>query len=287
VRGENDYTPIFLPWHAHPARTPAWYAAQARDIQARTGGLDDLHQEYPATDLQALAPRAVDKIFPAVQLNACYSPLEVTGCACSLGGDMPPLPSGVFVHVPPDSDRHYVIGVDPAEGNPQSDESAAVVLDVITSEEVATLGERTDPARFAAHVDALGRAYNDAAVLVERNNHGHAVLLWLREFSRLRVLRGGDGQPGWMTTGASKHTAFDHAAAMIREGGLIIHDETTFLQMAAVDGRTLQAPVGQHDDRAMACVLALAALKWCSVIYAPGVLLPARDVIWEADRASW
>jgi hypothetical protein len=56
VRGENDYTPIFLPWHAHPARTPAWYAAQARDIQARTGGLDDLHQEYPATDLQALAP---------------------------------------------------------------------------------------------------------------------------------------------------------------------------------------------------------------------------------------
>ena len=29
LRGENDYTPIFLPWHANPARTPEWYAEQA------------------------------------------------------------------------------------------------------------------------------------------------------------------------------------------------------------------------------------------------------------------
>ena len=58
VAGENDYAPIFLPWHSHPGRTPEWYAEQARDIRARTGGLDDLHQEYPATDLEALAPRA-------------------------------------------------------------------------------------------------------------------------------------------------------------------------------------------------------------------------------------
>ena len=69
VAGENDYAPIFLPWHAHPGRTATWYAEQARDIRARTGGLDDLHQEYPATDLEALAPRAVDKFFPAEWLS--------------------------------------------------------------------------------------------------------------------------------------------------------------------------------------------------------------------------
>ena len=57
VARENDYAAIFIPWHGHPGRTPQWYAEQARDVRARTGGLDDLHQEYPATALEALAPR--------------------------------------------------------------------------------------------------------------------------------------------------------------------------------------------------------------------------------------
>jgi hypothetical protein len=64
VAGENDYEPIFLPWHAHPGRTSGWYAQQERDFRARPGGLDALHQEYPASDLEALAPRAVDKSSP-------------------------------------------------------------------------------------------------------------------------------------------------------------------------------------------------------------------------------
>ena len=40
--GENDWTPIFLPWTSHPARDAIWYEAQKRDILARTGSLDDL-----------------------------------------------------------------------------------------------------------------------------------------------------------------------------------------------------------------------------------------------------
>ena len=194
LRGENDYTPIFLPWHANPARTPEWYAEQARDIQARTGGLDDLHQEYPATDLEALAPRAVDKYFPASLLDQCYVPLppyhigddEVAALQARADaakaawywkyaradeetGEMPPMPRadripspseipGLTVYVPPDPDHHYVIGADPAEGNPQSDESAAMVLDTDTNEQVATLGLRCDPELFAAHLLEAGQA---------------------------------------------------------------------------------------------------------------------------------
>jgi hypothetical protein len=51
-----------------------------------------------------------------------------------------------------------------------------------------------------SHVDVVGRWYNHAAVLVERNNHGHAVLLWLRDYSGLNRLGGQDGNPGWQTT---------------------------------------------------------------------------------------
>jgi hypothetical protein len=67
-RGENGWTSVFLPWHAHPDRSPTWYAAQEADVLARTGGLDDLHQEYPSDAFQALAPRSRDNSF---RRNGC------------------------------------------------------------------------------------------------------------------------------------------------------------------------------------------------------------------------
>ena len=323
VAGENDYAAIFMPWYGHPGRTPQWYAEQARDIRARTGGLDDLHQEYPATDLEALAPRAVDKFFPAEWLDRCYEPLKVEGArvpgtlslpkdACPelaeglKVGEADPEPSildlapFVTVHVPPQPDHTYVIGADPAEGNPQSDESAAVVLDLANGEQVATLGLRCDPEMFAVYLNRLAKAYGsvthtrygsfpcEAGILVERNNHGHAVLLVLRQLGA-SLLRGLDDEPGWATTGASKSMLFDLAAKDIREGGLRLHDETTFWQLTAIDGATLAAPPGQHDDRAMACVLALAALRSCR----PGLVsvpaIPPVDVMARLadERRCW
>ena len=71
----------------------------------------------------------------------------------------PDLP-GLTVHVPPQPGHTYVIGADPAEGNPQSDESAAVVLDYANGEQVATLGLRCDPEMFAVHLDRLARLYD-------------------------------------------------------------------------------------------------------------------------------
>ena len=254
----------------------------------RTGGLDDLYQEYPATVAEALAPRAVDKLFRAEYLNARYEP-RVWQAEPGADGAVPPPPDlpALIIHTPPEPEADYVVGADPAEGNPESDESAAVVLNVVTGEQVATMGERTDPARFAAHLAELARYYNEAPLLVERNNHGHAVLLWLREMASAWVLRGRDHEAGWMTTGASKHMAFDHAAAVIREGGLILRDETTFFQMAAVDGNTLKAPPGQRDDRAVACVLALAAIRWCGVVYHPGYMIPPVDIFADCGKLEW
>jgi hypothetical protein len=85
--------------------------------------------------------------------------------------------------------------------------------------------------------------------MVERNNHGHAVILALR-YIGASLLRGLDGEIGWATTGASKHLMFDQAAKDIREGGLRLRDETTYGQLTSIDGATLAAPPGQHDDRA-------------------------------------
>ena len=198
---------------------------------------------------------------------------------------------GLTVHVPPQPGHTYVIGADPAEGNPQSDESAAVVLDYANGEQVATLGLRCDPEMFAVHLDRLARLYDDsplgAEIMVERNNHGHAVILALR-YIGASLLRGPDRELGWAMTGDSKPLLFDQAAKDIREGGLRLHDETTYYQLLSIDGATLAAPPGQHDDRAMACVLALAALRVASgPNRGKSFIISARDVIEEADEGQW
>ena len=143
-RDENGWTPVFLPWHAHPARSAEWYAGQKADILSRTGSLDDLYQEYPADAFEALAPRSSDKFFPGEWLRACW----VEGSSGANPDPAPPIP-GLSVHASPAEDGVYVIGADPAEGNPQSDESAAVVLDCETGEHVSTLGAAAATRRFS------------------------------------------------------------------------------------------------------------------------------------------
>lgn len=70
--GETPYKHLFLPWHARPERTPAWYEAQRQDSLARTGTLDSLFEQYPATDVEALAPNSLDKRVPAAWIQQCF-----------------------------------------------------------------------------------------------------------------------------------------------------------------------------------------------------------------------
>jgi hypothetical protein len=281
VAEESDWAPVFLPWSARPDRSPGWYEEQRRDVMARTGSTDDLWQEYPATDFEALAGRSMDKRFAPIWLkNADRTGLPVLG----VGPSVP----GCSVFVAPDRSGTYVIGADPAEGNPQSDESAASVVDAISGEQVAVLAGRFDPSVFAGHLAALSTFFNDCEVLVERNNHGHAVLLWLSEFSKVSCLSGLDGKTGWLESGKSKPLAFDAAADAFRDGATLVRDAGTRDQLASIEGSTLKAPEGQHDDRAVAHVLALTALRWgAGSRVVGGVAAPAVDVIGASDRGGW
>lgn len=270
---------LFLGWNSRPDRDLAWYEVQKADILARTGGLDGLHQEYPASDAEALAPRTSDVRFPAAWLALC------SGLGASVV-DGPAVP-GLECYAEPGPGRAYVIAADPAEGNPQSDESAATVLEWDMGVEVASLAGRFDPAVFAAHLAVLSERYNDAAVLVERNNHGHAVLLWLADNSHVQCLAGLDGKEGWLTTSKSKTLAFDAAADRFRAGDCLIRSAETLRQLQAIEGSTLDAPEGQHDDRAMSFVLALAALHFCASGTGLSAVIPVVDPVAEADRGGW
>lgn len=254
----NEWAAVFLPWFKRPDRTAKWYAAQRRDVQTRTGALDELYEQYPATDVQALAPATLSKRIAAEWLQRCYAELPPLSDEALKAAGAPAIP-GLAVYRLPEPRHLYVIGADPAEGNPTSDDSAATVLDKATGEEVARLRGKLQPSTLASHVDALGRWFNGAAVLVERNNHGHAVLLWLKEHSRLKKLAGWDGRAGWLSSQKGKTLLYDEAADAFRDDVTELHSFDTFTQLSSIDGSTLAAPEGELDDLADSYALALAA----------------------------
>lgn len=254
-RGKTDWRAVFLPWHARPGRNEQWYEVQKADILARTGALDDLHQEYPATDTEALAPRSLDKRISPMWIEACYEELEPLHIR-----NAPAIP-GLEIYVPPIPERRYVLGGDPAEGNPTSDDSAITVLDFATGEECAVLAGKFEPSTLGSHIQIVSAYYNGAPAMIERNNHGHAVIQWVDEHAKkVKLLKGHDDKPGWMSSKLGKALLYTECADHFRNNAIdstkILHSFVTYQQLASIEGATLLAPEGQHDDRADSYALA-------------------------------
>lgn len=250
AKNKNGWVSIFLPWHVHPGRDAAWYERQKIDIESRTGALDDLYEQYPATDTEALAPRSLDKRIASMWIEACYVEIE------PIEDLRAPAIPGLRIYRAPLAGRQYVIGVDPAEGNPTSDDSALTVLDVLTGEECAVLNGKFQPSIMAGYADVIGHYYNRAALMVERNNHGHAVLLWLEEHSRLRRLPGHDTKTGWMSSALGKSLLYNQIADCFRDGETTLHSFQTYTQLASIEGSSLRSPEGENDDLADSYALA-------------------------------
>ena len=284
-RGTNEYRAIFLPWTARPGRSPEWYVSIQRDMWEQKGTDDDLHQEYPETPEQALGARTLDKRLPPVFLQrvACEAtPLPVDRWRADV-----PLVDGLLVYRLPTPGQLYVLGADPAEGNPTSDESALCVLDAVSGAQMAVCAGRFQPAVMAQKADQIGTFYNRADAMVERNNHGHAVLLWLSENGNLRLLPGLDGRPGWLSNAKGKALMYDAVVEGCRDGGLELYDSETIRQLGGLEGSSLRAPAGDHDDRADALALAFAGAGAAGMADQEPIVIRGVDPLQAMDRETF
>lgn len=257
LANEGPWRCLFLPWHARPDRDAAWYERQKADSLTRTGSLDSLWEQYPGTPEEALAARTLDKRIPLPWLQRCYKPLPPLTLEQLREAGAPAVP-GLLVWKPPEKGQKCVVGGDPAQGNPTSDDSAACVLDAKTGEQLAAFAGKHDPVVFASYIDKVGCWYNHSCYMVERNNHGHAVIAWLRDNSKLRCLKGHDKNPGWLSSTTGKVLLYDGCADAVREGEVLIRDPKTFQQLCDLEGNTLRAPEGMMDDAADSCAFAIA-----------------------------
>lgn len=275
----NEYKAVFLSWRERPGRSAAWYERVKAEMIAQDGSDDNLFQEYPSTVDEALAPKQLGKRIPFKWIEA------VTDDRMELG-EGPAIP-GCRVYVAPQPGHLYVIGADSAEGNPQSDDSVALVLDAGDWSEVAVMGGKFEPAVFAGYIDILAAYYNNASVMPERNNHGHATILALHTNGKSRVQAGHDNKPGWLSNEKGKTLMYDLAAEIIRDGSTVLRSAETRSQLASVESATLRAPKGLHDDHADAYCLALCALRWGFVSGETSTVLTPVDPLVAYDKGGF
>ena len=170
----------------------------------------------------------------------------------------------------PVSNKEYRIGADVSEGidvGRDTDWSVGVVLDAYSMEEVALLRVKIDPDLFAWQLASLGKWYNNAKLLVERNNHGLVTLKFLSDVHLYpdiyseKILDERSSRSarklGFHTTVKSKPLIIDYLRELIREDEInirspkILDELQTFVNLP--NGR-MAAQSGSHDD----CVMALA-----------------------------
>jgi hypothetical protein len=282
VAGENNYHPIFLPWWSRPDRDQAWYEQQRADY-----GEDDLFQEYPASAAEALAPRQASKRFHPTWLERCTGgarPVAREDVALAL--------PGLVVWEAPRRGGSYLVVADPAEGNPSSDPSPAAVFDGLTWRQVAGLYGQFEPDVFGGLLVDLSEWYNGAVICVERNNHGHAVHVAIRNRGAgdLVYQNPHDEKDGWLSNAKYKTLATDVAAEVLREGGCVIQDKATINELAMFEAGTLKAPPGMTDDRAMTVINGMAALRWPSLRHrgtGESRIIEPEDIIDERETDGW
>ena len=122
------------------------------------------------------------------------------------------------------------------------------------------LSGKFEPSVMASYADQIGKFFNNAELMVERNNHGHAVLLWLRDNSRLKRLDGHDEKEGWHSTTKGKALLYDTAAEAFKDRETLVHSFASYMQLTSIEGATLRAPEGEMDDLSDSYALALVGI---------------------------
>lgn len=290
--GRKEWQLIFLPWFEM-----AEYRATIQDGFERTeeenalvdayrlddrqlsfrrakilelGSEDLFRQEYPSNPREAFLTSGrtvIDQIHLDRLLSTAVTPIAV--CDVNQSGVFQSSLGMMKLWEWVDKDKSYVIGVDVSEGLDHGDYSVAQVLDQ-NGDQVACWRGLIDPLDFGYLLNNLGRYYNKAYMMVERNNHGLTTLRKLQELGYPRLSNEkqmdyayGDRdikRVGWLTTTKTKPVIIDGLAraVMTDTSGIRDPDLVSELRTYVVDdrGRT-NAQKGCFDDRVMAYAIAL------------------------------
>lgn len=167
-----------------------------------------------------------------------------------------------------DPKKNYVLGADVSQGV-GADFSSCNVICVEDMEEVAFFRGHLSPFLFAKKLKLMCDIFTSGNRLpllaVELNNHGHAVLLELREnikYSRLYYREDKYDEPGWLTSSITRPIMIDQFIEAVSSGTVILNSKQTLKEtrMLIEEKGKIQAPAGRFDDTVISGSIAIQML---------------------------
>jgi hypothetical protein len=163
----------------HPDRDDEWYKRQRRELGpalcAQEVDCDFLNSGRPVFDTAILVEWS-EILRLRKPLRVLYSPEHGGGIEGLYGKKA----EGLYIFKRPQAGRFYIVGADCATGD-GADYNAVQVLDWETGEQVAEMRVQCKPNVFASYLFAIGKLYNWAQLVPERNGVGLAVVQKLIE----------------------------------------------------------------------------------------------------------
>lgn len=261
--GANGYTPIFIPYTAHPDRDDAWYRNKRAELFEINGTHDEMEAKYPRTPKEALSGISLNKFFPIKWIDRAFDEVEpayiiTDGYEDRIPENAPAVPN-LIVYEPPIPGAEYIIGIDGAEGGANSHDTAITVMDYHSMIEVAHLSGLIDATTTGVYAVELHHYYNAARIMPERNNHGHSIIAEILS-AGVEVQTGLDGKHGWLTNTVGKTRMYNWAFKVFNQFAAVVRTEKTKIQLQDIERATLKAPPNTGDDCSDSYVIAIAGI---------------------------
>lgn len=220
-------------------------------------------QEYPTTALEAFLATGKN-VFHMSDIQKHHSKFPIE----RKYGDL-------LIWEKPLKGFKYVAGIDASEGR-GGDNAVIEVLNAQTGEQVAEFASNyTPPDKLAYLAIEIGHMYNNALLVPESNNHGHAVIQILKpkyyNVYRRKVMDNvthlTQDVIGWNTSAMNKPLLVDNLEEAVREHTTTVNSEETLKEMKIFVQTDEQGKHGYgaegsgKDDRVIAYGLAIQGIR--------------------------
>jgi hypothetical protein len=271
--GETGAVRHFFPWwmerrYRGAAADEASLTEEERELRARQKlSLEQIgFRRQNRADFRGLASQEFAEDEESCFLASGDSVFELSAIEARLATVTPPVElrrnGEVEIWLPPLKGKEYLVAVDPAGGGSEGDYSAAQVLELETGLQCAEFAGHVGGLELARLVTALASEYNQAWLVVERNNHGSGVLALAETACGYKRIYRHGGQTGWLTTSVSRPAVLGRLDAALVERPECFQSRRLLAECRSFARRpngSSGARAGTHDDRVMAMAIGLGA----------------------------
>ena len=272
---QNDFALVFIPWFDDDSNkmsppkdfkrtkeendiaeelglTDSQLYWRRTTIASDGGDVSKFNQEYPysvkssflTSDDIFFSEECMTKVFQQAS-EAEPQRLEVTaeGIKLSEFGTL-------LIYRETEKEMQYVIGVDASAGTVNGDYTVVTVVDAFGNL-VAQYRDKPTVDESSAIINRLGRHYNNATLIIERDHHGHYIMGALAtHFKYPYIFRDTDNRLGWKPQG-SKFEICANLQDDILNGRIVVPSAHLYDEMqtfVVIKKKTIGAKDECHDD---------------------------------------